>query len=147
AADQLEDGRVVSGVGGQYDFVAQAHELEGARSILMLRSWREADGEVSSNIRWDYRHATISRHLRDIVVTEYGIADLRGKNAAQVIEALVRMADARFQDELIAAAQKAGKLPGDFELEAEYRQNTPWRLLTLQTEFPQLFLEYPLGCD
>lgn len=147
AADQLEDGRVVSGVGGQYDFVAQAHELEGARSILMLRSWREADGEVSSNIRWDYRHATISRHLRDIVVTEYGIADLRGKNDAQVIEALVRIADSRFQDELIAAAQKAGKLPGDFELEAEYRQNTPWRLLTLQTEFPQLFLEYPLGCD
>ncbi len=58
-ADQLEDGRVLSGVGGQYNFVAQAHALEGARSILMLRSWRESGGEVSSNIVWQYGHTTI----------------------------------------------------------------------------------------
>lgn len=43
-ADQLEDGRVLSGVGGQYNFVAQGHALEGARSILILRSWRESAG-------------------------------------------------------------------------------------------------------
>lgn len=147
AADQLEDGRVLSGVGGQYDFVAQAHELDGARSILMLRSWREADGDVSSNIRWDYRHATIPRHLRDIVVTEYGIADLRGKSDGEVIVALLQIADSRFQDELIAAAQKAGKLAEDFHLGPVYRQNTPARLLALQAEYPQLFLEYPLGSD
>ncbi|WP_318651969.1 acetyl-CoA hydrolase/transferase C-terminal domain-containing protein [Pseudomonas sp. PDM16] len=147
AADQLEDGRVLSGVGGQYDFVAQAHELDGARSILMLRSWREADGDVSSNIRWDYRHATIPRHLRDIVVTEYGIADLRGKSDGEVIVALLQIADSRFQDELIAAAQKAGKLAEDFQLGPAYRQNTPARLLALQAEYPQLFLEYPLGSD
>lgn len=147
AADQLEDGRVLSGVGGQYDFVAQAHELGGARSILMLRSWREADGDVSSNIRWDYRHATIPRHLRDIVVTEYGIADLRGKSDGEVIVALLQIADSRFQDELIAAAQQAGKLAEDFQLDAEYRQNTPARLQALQAEYPQLFLEYPLGSD
>ena len=117
AADQLEDGRVLSGVGGQYDFVAQAHELDGARSILMLRSWRESGGEASSNIVWEYGHATIPRHLRDLVVTEYGIADLRGKNDAEVIEALLRIADSRFQDGLIAEAQKAGKLPADFVLD------------------------------
>lgn len=52
-ADQLEDGRVLSGVGGQYNFVAQGHALEGARSILILRSWRESGGEVSSNIAWE----------------------------------------------------------------------------------------------
>ncbi|WP_371358526.1 acetyl-CoA hydrolase/transferase C-terminal domain-containing protein, partial [Salmonella sp. E393-2] len=92
-ADQLEDGRVLSGVGGQYNFVAQAHELEGARSILMLRSWRESGGEVSSNIVWQYAHTTIPRHLRDMVVTEYGIADLRGKNDAEVIAALLAIAD------------------------------------------------------
>ncbi|RMO82944.1 hypothetical protein ALQ33_00770 [Pseudomonas syringae pv. philadelphi] len=63
-ADQLEGGRVLSGVGGQYNFVAQAHALEGARSILMLRSWRESGGEVSSNIVWQYGHTTIPRHLR-----------------------------------------------------------------------------------
>ncbi|WP_043307628.1 acetyl-CoA hydrolase/transferase C-terminal domain-containing protein [Pseudomonas sp. ML96] len=146
-ADQLEDGRVLSGVGGQYDFVAQAHELQGGRSILMLRSWRGDGGEVSSNIRWDYRHATIPRHLRDIVVTEYGIADLRGKNDAQVIEALLCIADSRFQDELIIAAQKAGKLAEDFQLGAEYRNNRPERLQAWRAEFPALFPEYPLGCD
>ena len=146
-ADQLEDGRVLSGVGGQYDFVAQAHELEGARSILMLRSWRESGGEASSNIVWDYGHATIPRHLRDIVVTEYGIADLRGKNDAEVIEAMLRIADSRFQDGLIAEAQLAGKLPEDFVLDPVWRQNTPWRLVALRGEFPRLFVEYPLGCD
>ena len=147
AANQLDDGRVLSGVGGQYDFVAQAHELEGARSILMLRSWRESGGELSSNIRWDYGHATIPRHLRDLVVTEYGIADLRGKSDAQVIEALLKVADSRFQDELIEAAQKAGKLERDFVLDAAYRQNTPERLEALCAEFPQLFADFPLGSD
>ena len=58
-ADQLEDGRVLSGVGGQYNFVAQGHALEGGRSILLLRSWRESGGEVTSNIFWAYGHCTI----------------------------------------------------------------------------------------
>nr|BFE93038.1 hypothetical protein GCM10020185_35740 [Pseudomonas brassicacearum subsp. brassicacearum] len=49
-ADQLEDGRVLSGVGGQYNFVAQGHALEGGRSILLLRSWREAGGARSARI-------------------------------------------------------------------------------------------------
>lgn len=147
AADQLDDGRVLSGVGGQYDFVAQAHELEGARSILMLRSWREEGGKVTSNIRWDYAHCTIPRHLRDIVVTEYGIADLRGKADAEVIEALLQIADSRFQEVLAAAAIQAGKLPVDFRLEPAFRDNSPGRLLALQGRFPRLFAEYPLGCD
>ena len=41
-SDGLEDGRVVSGVGGQYNFVAQAFALEGARSILTLEASRRA---------------------------------------------------------------------------------------------------------
>lgn len=147
AADQLEDGRVISGVGGQYDFFAQAQELDDARAILMLRSWREADGEVSSNIRWQYAHTTIPRHLRDIVITEYGIADLRGRNDAQVITALLQIADSRFQDELIQQAQDAGKLAEDFVLAEEYRNNTPERLQACYERHHQLFAEYPLGCD
>lgn len=51
-ADQLEDGRVLSGVDGQHNLVAQAHELEDARSILILHSWHESGGEASSNIVW-----------------------------------------------------------------------------------------------
>ncbi|MGV8916758.1 MAG: acetyl-CoA hydrolase/transferase C-terminal domain-containing protein [Pseudomonas sp.] len=146
-ADQLEDGRVLSGVGGQYNFVAQAHALEGARSILMLRSWRESGGEVSSNIVWEYGHATIPRHLRDIIVTEYGIADLRGKTDAQVIEALLNITDSRFQLGLIEQAQKIGKLPKDFRLDPRFSENTPERLQGLKARYAQLFPEYPLGCD
>ncbi|MDY7562727.1 acetyl-CoA hydrolase/transferase C-terminal domain-containing protein [Pseudomonas sp. 10B1] len=146
-ADQLEDGRVVSGVGGQYNFVAQAHALEGARSVLMLRSWRESGGDVSSSIVWTYGHATIPRHLRDIVVTEYGIADLRGKTDVKVIEALLNISDSRFQTKLIEQAQKVGKLPADFQLDPRFTENTPERLQALQARYEQLFTEYPLGCD
>src|SRR6185437_4117231 len=44
-SDGLEDGRIVSGVGGQYNFVAQAFALDGARSIIMLRSQRVVKGK------------------------------------------------------------------------------------------------------
>ncbi|WP_439125415.1 MAG: acetyl-CoA hydrolase/transferase C-terminal domain-containing protein [Pseudomonas rhizophila] len=146
-ADQLEDGRVLSGVGGQYNFVAQGHALEGGRSILLLRSWREAGGEISSNIVWEYGHCTIPRHLRDIVVTEYGIADLRGKTDAAVIEALLNISDSRFQPELIEQAQNAGKLPKDFRLDPRFAENTSGRLQAIQARHPNLFPEYPLGSD
>jgi len=146
-ADQLEDGRVLSGVGGQYNFVAQAHALEGARSILLLRSWREAGGEVSSNIVWDYGHCTIPRHLRDVVVTEYGIADLRGQTDAEVIARLLAISDSRFQPHLQAQAQKAGKLAADFQLDPRYTDNTPQRLKAIRQRHGRLFPEYPLGCD
>lgn len=146
-ADQLEDGRVLSGVGGQYNFVAQGHALEGARSILILRSWRESAGEVSSNIVWEYGHCTIPRHLRDIVITEYGIADLRGQTDAKVIEALLNITDSRFQHDLIEQAQKAGKLPKDFQLDPRFADNTPERLQAIQAKHRRLFPEYPLGSD
>jgi len=146
-ADQLEDGRVLSGVGGQYDFVAQAHALDDARSVLLVRSWRESDGQASSNIVWDYGHVTIPRHLRDMVVTEYGIADLRGKTDAQVIEALLRISDSRFQPGLIEQAQRAGKLPRDFQLAPRFCDNRPERLQAMQARHPTLFAEYPLGSD
>ena len=146
-ADQLEDGRVLSGVGGQYNFVAQGHALHDARSVIMLRSWRESGGDVSSNIVWEYGHCTIPRHLRDIVVTEYGIADLRGKTDRKVIEALLNITDSRFQTELIAQAQQIGKLPKDFSLDPRFADNSPERLQEIAARHPRLFPEYPLGSD
>src|SRR3954447_5405759 len=62
-SDGLEDGQVVSGVGGQYNFVAQAFALQGARSILTVESTRQAGAKADSNIRWSYGHETIPRHL------------------------------------------------------------------------------------
>ena len=85
SSDQLEDGRVVSGAGGQHDLVAMAHALEGARSIIGVRSTRRQNRRTVSNIVWRYANATVPRQLRDIVVTEYGIADLRGKSDRDVI--------------------------------------------------------------
>lgn len=146
-ADQLEDGRVLSGVGGQYNFVAQGHALEGGRSILLLRSWREAGGEVTSNLFWTYGHCTIPRHLRDIVVTEYGIADLRGQTDSEVIARLLAVCDSRFQQGLIEQAKEAGKLARDFQLEARFTDNTPQRLEAIRARHARLFPEYPLGTD
>jgi acyl-CoA hydrolase len=124
-SDGLEDGRVISGVGGQYNFVAQGFALEGARSVIMLRASRSGGGKDQSNIRWHYGHTTIPRHLRDIVVTEYGIADLRGKSDREVIAAMLGITDSRWQGELLRQAKDAGKIERGFEIPAHARDNTP----------------------
>jgi hypothetical protein len=127
-SDGLEDGKIISGVGGQYNFVAQSFALDDARSIIMVRATRNAKGRVTSNILWNYGHTTIPRHLRDIVVTEYGIADLRGKTDRDVIAAMLGVADSRFQGELLNQAKAAGKIEKSFEVPAAYRDNTPKRI-------------------
>ncbi len=124
-SDGLDDGRVVSGVGGQYNFIAQSFALEDARSAIVLRAIRPHNGKDQSNIRWRYAHTTIPRHLRDIVITEYGVADLRGKSDSEVIAAMLAIADSRFQDELLRQAKDAGKIARDFELPSAARNNTP----------------------
>jgi acyl-CoA hydrolase len=127
-SDGLDNGQVVSGVGGQYNFVAQSFALDDARSIILLRSTRQVKGRATSNIRWNYGHTTIPRHLRDIVVTEYGIADLHGKTDRDVIAAMLAVADSRFQDDLLRRAKDAGKIEQSFELPRECRDNTPERI-------------------
>ena len=121
-SDGLADGRVVSGVGGQYNFVAQAHSLPGGRSLIALRATRDNHGRIESNIRFGYGHVTIPRHLRDIVLTEYGVADLRGRTDAEVAAAMLDIADSRFQPGLLAEAQRAGKLPADYRIRDEHRR-------------------------
>jgi len=106
ASDTLDSGQVVSGVGGQYNFVAMAHALRQGRSILMLKSVRREHGKPVSNILWEYAQCTIPRHLRDIVITEYGIADLRGRQDWEVIAALLNICDSRFQDQLLRAPKR-----------------------------------------
>jgi hypothetical protein len=148
-SDALASGQVVSGVGGQYNFVAMAHALPDGRSVLMLRSTREHGGKLSPNILWNYGHVTIPRHLRDIYVTEYGIADLRGKSDEDCAIAMLGISDARFQDALAAQAKAAGKLRADFEIPAAARLNTPEQL---QRRLAPLhadgrFARFPFGSD
>ena len=148
-SDGLADGRVVSGVGGQYNFVAMAHELPDARSILTLRSTRKKNSEVTSNIVWNYGNCTIPRHLRDVVVTEYGVADLRGLTDQDSIAAMLNIADSRFQEGLKRQAQAAGKLRRDYQIPDLHRNNTP-RALQERFILPRargLFSEFPFGTD
>ena len=147
-SDALDDGRVVSGVGGQYNFVAMAHALPDARSVLLLRATRDAGGRAASNLRWSYGHTTIPRHLRDVYISEYGIADVRGRVDEDCVLAMAAIADARFQDGLLATARGAGKLGAGGVGDAASR-NTPRRLREALAPFRAdgTLPDYPLGSD
>lgn len=145
-SDGTADGQVVSGVGGQFNFVNQAHELVDGRSILMIRATRGQGRGTESNIVWNYGHVTIPRHLRDIVVTEYGVADLRGKSDVAVIKEMIKIADSRFQDDLIDRAVDAGKLPADWSIPPQYQENYPDRLESvLDPYLGDVLQQFPLG--
>jgi acyl-CoA hydrolase len=148
-SDGLEDGHVVSGVGGQYNFVAMAHELADGRSVLLLRATRHGAGGIETNIRWNYGHTTIPRHLRDIYITEYGVADLRGKSDSECIEAMLSICDARFLDALAAEAKAHGKLAADFRIPEAWRRHRPECLReALQPLVEQgLLPTFPFGSD
>ena len=148
-SDGLEDGQVVSGVGGQYNFVAQAFALQGARSILALEATRQAGEGTQSNIRWNYGHETIPRHLRDVFVTEYGVADTRGKSDAETIAAMLQVTDSRFQGDLTKIAKDAGKLPRNFEIPPAHRENFPDRIAAALKPAREagLLPSFPFGSD
>jgi acyl-CoA hydrolase len=148
-SDGLENGQVVSGVGGQYNFVAQAHELEDARSVICIRSTRGHGKKATTNIVASYGHTTIPRHLRDIVITEYGIADLRGKTDAEIIMALIKIADSRFQQSLLQEAISAGKLDPHSTVPEAWQNNNPEKTNAFVSDWRRkgFFPRYPLGCD
>jgi len=148
-SDGLEDGRVVSGVGGQFDFIRMAHALDDAHSILVCRARRVANGRPESNVRWSYGHVTVPRHYRDIVVTEYGVASLKGRSDEKVIDAMLGVTDHAFAGTLAEAARKARKLPTGYRPPADLTRNTPAaidKIFADETICPH-FPEYPLGSD
>src|SRR5690606_26441606 len=102
-----------------------------------------------SNIRWNYGHCTIPRHLRDIYIDEYGIADLRGKNDEDCVVAMAGITDARHQRALVDAAKRDRKLRADFELPEAWSRNTPAHLRERLAPFRDdgTLPDYPLGSD
>lgn len=90
-----------SGVGGQVDFVRGAARSKGGKSIIALPS-TAAKGKLSRIVpTLDHGAAvTTSRNDIDYVVTEYGIAALRGKTVRERMEALVNIAHPDFRSEL-----------------------------------------------
>ncbi len=146
-SDGLADGRVVSGVGGQFNFVDTAHHLPTGRSILLIRAVRGEGAKASSNIVPNYGHCTIPRHLRDIIITEYGIADLRSQSDSEIIKRLLNVCDSRFQDELLAGAKRAGKIENSYQIPQAFRENRPERLEENFAALSKHFPAFPLGCD
>lgn len=149
ASDALENGTVISGVGGQYNFVAMAHDLPGARSVLCIRSTRGQGRHLQSNIVPFYGFTTIPKHLRDVVVTEYGVADLRGQSDSDIIKRLINIADSRFQDSLLEFAKTNGKVAQDYFVPESARGNTPERLQEILAPYQGngLLPDYPFGTE
>jgi len=149
ASDALESGQVVSGVGGQYNFVAMSHALPDARLIMMLRATHDNKAGLKSSIVWNYGHVTIPRHLRDTVITEYGVAELRGQSDSEVIKRLIAVADSRFQDELVKQAKAHGKLDAHYQVPQRYRNNLPQALEDKLHPWAEakLLPDFPFGTD
>jgi hypothetical protein len=145
-SDSLENGLTISGVGGQYNFVAMAHEIKDARSIIICRSVREKNCKLESNILFKCT-ATIPRHLRDLVVTEYGIADLRGKTDEEVIKAMLNVTDSRFQEPLLLEAKSAKKISPTYQIPNYYKNNLPGTITKRLKKYKAmgLLVDFPLG--
>ena len=119
-----------------------------ARSFACARRARR-DGAVSSNIVWSYGHTTIPRHLRDIVVTEYGIADLRGRTDREIVEALVGIMDARFQDGFRRRRAARRQIAAGLARARRSPRNQPsnCRNVSRRGAASELFAELPFGTD
>ena len=97
--------RQVAGIGGQFDFVLAASRSRGGAAVIALPSTGR-DGTVSRIVRRLQPGAAVTspRGLADWVVTEHGVAALRGKGERGRAEALITIADPRFREELLSRA-------------------------------------------
>ncbi|MEN6326192.1 MAG: acetyl-CoA hydrolase/transferase C-terminal domain-containing protein [Syntrophomonas sp.] len=102
--------RQISGTGGQLDFVEGAYKSKGGQSFLCIPStFENRDGEVISNIKAILTPGAIvtdPRTSTQMVVTEFGIGELKGKSTWERAETLISIAHPRFREGLIEEAQK-----------------------------------------
>jgi itaconate CoA-transferase len=96
--------REFSGVGGQFDFVKGASLSRGGKSIIVLESLA-AHGTTSTIVP---RVGLVTDDRMDVeyLVTEHGVANLRGKTMRERALALIGIADPRFRDELETEARR-----------------------------------------
>lgn len=144
-SDITSSAQEVSGIGGQFNFIEQAFALDGARAILTLPATRTRNGSTVSNIVWERPHESVPRAYRDVIVTEYGIADLRGQPDEVAVARMLAITDSRFQADLLERAKSAGKLPSGFQLDEAWRGNTPDRLAEWLRPFD--LPKFPFGTD
>lgn len=102
-------GRQYSAPGGQLDFVRGAQVSKGGKSILTSYSTAQ-NGTVSRIVHKIQGPTTDPRADTQYVVTEYGVADLRGKSTGERAAALISIAHPRFREELSRRAREMGYL-------------------------------------
>ena len=103
-ADRIGD-REHSGIGGHEDFVTGAAFSEGGRSLICLPSTAKTPAGVVSRIVSVFPAGTCvttPRHQVDVIITEFGAAELAGKTAGERAAALIEIAHPAFRDALRA---------------------------------------------
>jgi len=102
--------RMISGTGGQLDFMIGSYYSQGGRGITLLSSARQLkDGTLASSIVPElppFTPVTVPRTFAQYVVTEYGIADLRYKTVRERAEALINIAHPDLRGELRKSMKK-----------------------------------------
>ena len=98
-----------SGTGGQADFVRAANRSRGGKAFIVLPSTAK-DDTISRivPVLSPGTHVTTSKNDVNYVVTEFGVAQLRGKSAGQRARELISIAHPHFRAELAAAANRLG---------------------------------------
>ena len=104
---ELAGGRYLGAVGGQVDFVRGAQLSPGGRSIIALPS-TTLDGKTSRIVAsLAGRPVTTARSEVDLVITEHGVADLRGASFSQRLQRLSAIAHPNFRDDLLRGERQA----------------------------------------
>jgi len=98
-------GRHIGGVGGQMDFVRAANRSPEGRSIIAVQSTNRDRSRSRIVARLADGVVTTPRAEADIVVTEHGVAELRGRTLAERARALIEVADPAFRAELARASE------------------------------------------
>lgn len=101
---------IISGSGGQLDFVEGAYNSKGGKSFVCLPStYKDKDGKVHSRIKGMMTTGSVITDTRAVVhylVTEYGKVNLKGMSSWQRAEGLIGIAHPDFRDDLIREAQE-----------------------------------------
>jgi butyryl-CoA:acetate CoA-transferase len=104
--------RIISGTGGQLDFVLAAYESKGGKSFVCLPSTKSGeDGKVKSRIVPILTPGAIvtdPRSVAQFIVTEYGKFEMKGMSVWQRAEGLIAIAHPDFRDQLIKDAEAQG---------------------------------------
>jgi len=105
--------RLVSGFGGQLDFMRGAARSRGGKPIIAISSTAKS-GRISRIVPRIKSGAGVVTTRADVhyVVTEYGVAYLHGKNVRQRAEALIQIAHPKFREELAEHVREMGWGPG-----------------------------------